>query len=461
MDAISFVLGERTHHLRVKRLGDLIHGASISIPESKTCCVRMIYRNADGSERIFQRTTSEFRVGDSVVNLTQYHKALEEINIFSKARNFLVYQGAVEHIAMQNPKELTQLFEELSKSSDYKEDYEMLKEEMHQAEAHAQTNLTKKRDILIELREAKQERNEARRFQTLKEELTAQNRELFLVQLFFAEKNKQLEFMQLNSVPTDCKEQEVFARLRSTAFKLHSENAFWGHAQLSEETKAKMMQCKMETNPVAFVRRCILLRSQRQSAEAMGEDSESLKPAQLDFYVFTLPYVPAHYACLAVFNGALHHGAIAVSKQKAKISCAEVLSEVMVKEGWADVKKAAKKRKNIDEDKILKKRRKEDEQLEETNARTSHHYVLTLHPNESLDPKTHFLLAISAKSPIQLLKEIADREKFVLSYAEIVDEATGYHNLPQGKESTLWSKVAGWPSNWKNSGVFERRLRVV
>uniref|UniRef100_A0A914HXQ1 Structural maintenance of chromosomes protein n=1 Tax=Globodera rostochiensis TaxID=31243 RepID=A0A914HXQ1_GLORO len=192
MDAISFVLGERTHHLRVKRLGDLIHGASISIPESKTCCVRMIYRNPDGSERIFQRTTAEFRVGDSVVNLTQYHKALEEINIFSKARNFLVYQGAVEHIAMQNPKELTQLFEELSKSSECKEDYEMLKEEMHQAEAHAQTNLTKKRDILLELREAKQERNEARRFQTLKEELTAQNRELFLVQLFFAEKNKQL-----------------------------------------------------------------------------------------------------------------------------------------------------------------------------------------------------------------------------------------------------------------------------
>uniref|UniRef100_A0A914HYM2 DRBM domain-containing protein n=1 Tax=Globodera rostochiensis TaxID=31243 RepID=A0A914HYM2_GLORO len=274
----------------------------------------------------------------------------------------------------------------------------------------------------------------------------------------------QKEFVQLNSVPTDCKEQEVFARLRSTAFKLHSENAFWGHVQLSEETKAKMMQCKLETNPVAFVRRCILLRSLRQP-EATVEDSESLKPTQLDFYVFTLPYVPAHYACLAVFNGAIHHGAIAVSKQKAKISCAEVLAEILVKEGWADVKKAAKKRKNIAEDKILKKRRKEDGQREETNARTSHHYLLTLHPSESLDPKTHFLLAIAAKSPIQLLKEIADREKFVLSYAEIVDEATGAfakpNVQPQGKESTLWSKVAEWPSNWKNLGVFKRRLRVV
>ncbi|KAL3110053.1 hypothetical protein niasHT_015656 [Heterodera trifolii] len=191
MDAISFVLGERTIHLRVRKLGDLVHGASISMPASKTCCVRMIYRNPDGTERTYQRTTSEFRVDDNVVNLPQYHKALEEINIFSKARNFLVYQGAVEQIAMQNPKEMTQLFEELSKSAEFKDEYEQLKEEMHQAEARAQKNLNKKRDITKELREVMMEKNEARRFQTLKEELVVQNRTLFLVQLFFAEKSKQ------------------------------------------------------------------------------------------------------------------------------------------------------------------------------------------------------------------------------------------------------------------------------
>lgn len=42
---------------------------------------------------------------------------------------------------------------------------------MLQAEAHAKINLDKKRDITIELREAKQEKNEARRFQALKEQL--------------------------------------------------------------------------------------------------------------------------------------------------------------------------------------------------------------------------------------------------------------------------------------------------
>lgn len=35
MDAISFVMGEKTTALRVKRLSDLIHGASIGQPISK------------------------------------------------------------------------------------------------------------------------------------------------------------------------------------------------------------------------------------------------------------------------------------------------------------------------------------------------------------------------------------------------------------------------------------------
>ena len=91
----------------------------------------MVFQYADEEKtiRTFQRTLNEFRVDDQKVTASEYHKALEGINIFIKvrfyscwlfkltlkARNFLVYQGAVEQIAMQNPKELTQLFEDLSK----------------------------------------------------------------------------------------------------------------------------------------------------------------------------------------------------------------------------------------------------------------------------------------------------------------------------------------------------------
>jgi structural maintenance of chromosome 1 len=39
---------------------------------------------------------------------------LEKLGINVKAKNFLVFQGAVESIAMKNPKERTALFEEIS-----------------------------------------------------------------------------------------------------------------------------------------------------------------------------------------------------------------------------------------------------------------------------------------------------------------------------------------------------------
>lgn len=42
-------------------------------------------------------------------------EALEKIGILVKAKNFLVYQGEVESIAMKNAKDRTVLFEKISK----------------------------------------------------------------------------------------------------------------------------------------------------------------------------------------------------------------------------------------------------------------------------------------------------------------------------------------------------------
>lgn len=48
------------------------------------------------------------------VTVQYYLDSLEELGINAKAKNFLVFQGAVESIAMKNPKERTALFEEIS-----------------------------------------------------------------------------------------------------------------------------------------------------------------------------------------------------------------------------------------------------------------------------------------------------------------------------------------------------------
>lgn len=55
MDAISFVLAEKTSNLRVKTLKDLIHGAPVGKPAANRAFVSMVYQENSGEERAFTR----------------------------------------------------------------------------------------------------------------------------------------------------------------------------------------------------------------------------------------------------------------------------------------------------------------------------------------------------------------------------------------------------------------------
>jgi structural maintenance of chromosome 1 len=207
MDAISFVLGERSNQLRVRKLTDLIHGASVGHPASKTCRVTMNYFDDDKTQKSFTRSVTsggtEYRINNEVVASAEYHRQLEEIQIFIKARNFLVYQGRVEQVAMQNPKDLTEMFEELSRSNEFQAEYNRLKQECEKAESAAQQTLSKRREIVQEKREAKQEKDEAHKYQKLREDLGNKNQELYLIKLYFAEHAQKKAKEQLEKVRED------------------------------------------------------------------------------------------------------------------------------------------------------------------------------------------------------------------------------------------------------------------
>lgn len=55
MDAISFVLAEKTSNLRVKTLKDLIHGAPVGKPAANRAFVSMVYCEDNGDECTFTR----------------------------------------------------------------------------------------------------------------------------------------------------------------------------------------------------------------------------------------------------------------------------------------------------------------------------------------------------------------------------------------------------------------------
>lgn len=72
MDAISFVMGEKTNCLRVKRLSELIHGAAIGRPVSNRCFVTAKFELPDGTKIDFQRSvigsSADYKINGKVKN---------------------------------------------------------------------------------------------------------------------------------------------------------------------------------------------------------------------------------------------------------------------------------------------------------------------------------------------------------------------------------------------------------
>lgn len=101
----------------------------------------------------------------------------------------MVFQGAVESIAMKNPKERTALFEEISNSGALKSEYERLRAEMLRAEEETQFSYQKKKGIAAERKEAKLEKEEAEKYQRLKEEYVEKQVELELFRLYHNERD--------------------------------------------------------------------------------------------------------------------------------------------------------------------------------------------------------------------------------------------------------------------------------
>lgn len=195
MDAISFVMGEKTSALRVKRLSDLIHGASIGQPISKIASVTAVFLMDNGVTKRFTRTvqgsSSDYKIDREPVSTQKYLGDLEAIGINVKAKNFLVFQGAVESIAMKNPKELTALFEEISGSGAVKEEYDHVKNEVLKAEEETNFTYLKKRGVVAERKEAKMEKDEAEKYQRLKDELAEKEIEYQLFKLYHNENDIQ------------------------------------------------------------------------------------------------------------------------------------------------------------------------------------------------------------------------------------------------------------------------------
>ncbi|OQE37427.1 hypothetical protein PENCOP_c010G05686 [Penicillium coprophilum] len=207
MDAISFVLGIKSSHLRSTNLRDLVYRGrvlrtskvdgepaadgqdgeqeeeleSMDVTQDaggndpKSAWVMAVYEDDAGEEQQWRRSitsqgVSEYRINNRIVSAHQYNEALEEENILIKARNFLVFQGDVEAIASQSPKDLTRLIEQISGSLEHKADYEKLKAEAEEAAEQQTVQLNRRRGINSEVKQYQEQKREAENYAKKAEE---------------------------------------------------------------------------------------------------------------------------------------------------------------------------------------------------------------------------------------------------------------------------------------------------
>lgn len=143
--------------------------------DAKTAWVMAVYEDADAKEFKYKRSinasgTSTYSLNGRTVTHTTYNQSLEKHHILVKAKNFLVFQGDVEAIAQQNPKELSKLIDQISGSLDLAEEYNNAKGQQEKVTERATLNYSKKRGITSEVRHYREQREEVDRWEALKEE---------------------------------------------------------------------------------------------------------------------------------------------------------------------------------------------------------------------------------------------------------------------------------------------------
>lgn len=112
MDAISFVFGVASQHLRGTQAKDLVHRFNGEPPANLSCHVKLLFVDADGEETTFQRSirpsdgSSTYSVNNKRVSFEQYLQSLHDIHIFPKLKNFLIFQGSVEQVATKSSKQV-------------------------------------------------------------------------------------------------------------------------------------------------------------------------------------------------------------------------------------------------------------------------------------------------------------------------------------------------------------------
>ena len=191
MDAISFVLGVRSAQLRGSSFKDLIYTFDLADASEnrRSARVTLAYVPENEGETLFTRVidasgTTHYEIDGSRLTAEEYNERLKSYGILVKARNFLVYQGDIEAVAQKTPKELTTLIEQISGSDEFAERYTENGRAKQRAEDEAHTSFTKKKSLMTQKKQMREQKEEAEKHLALLERINDMKVEGALFKLY-------------------------------------------------------------------------------------------------------------------------------------------------------------------------------------------------------------------------------------------------------------------------------------
>ena len=227
MDAISFVLGVQSAQLRGSTLRDLVYAYDVQdSKEKRNASVSLVYvlntndeeeeeeeedeseerhedkenskktkrqkrgeEEGEKNEVRFSRTisnsgASDYKIDNKTVTFEEYAEKLKQFGILVKARNFLVFQGNIEAVAQKSPKDLTQLFEQLSGSDELKQAYNDAQLKVKEAEEENAVVFGKKKTLMSQRKQIKEQKDEAEKHIKLVNELKELKTDRAMMKLF-------------------------------------------------------------------------------------------------------------------------------------------------------------------------------------------------------------------------------------------------------------------------------------
>eukprot|EP01066_Platyproteum_vivax_P004848 Platyproteum_vivax@DN16216_c0_g1_i3.p1 len=181
---------------------------------------------------------SKYKLDNETVSEEEYTAALAKEHIIIKAKNFLIFQGEVEQVAQKDPKELTAMFEQISGSEKFAQDYLWYLDAIDAAQDEARVLFTRKRNELAEKTLLKEQKDEAVHFNNLVQKMADMKVQLVVLKLFQAEQECTEQEELIHSLREELDSAAKEATEASTDFK-QAEKARAGSKLLAKKKKKK------------------------------------------------------------------------------------------------------------------------------------------------------------------------------------------------------------------------------